>query len=159
MDYLPLLIAVGTNDPSNTRYKVYDTMADFGCYVKHVPFDLFPEVKNIHTQTWNDEDGDDEYMPLKPRYKSYEMDIEFVYKGNYGDANQDILNFIQTIQGKWLKIYDTYSQIGRQMVRYVSMDEKATLYRRNGVNDKGGRDLVVFKLKFKVNDPITNIIL
>lgn len=159
MEYLPLLIAVGTNDPKNTKYKVYDSL-DFGCYVKSVPFNLFPKVKNIQTQKWNDENGDDEYMPAEPRYEAYEMEVEFVYKGNYGDANYDILKFIETIQGKWLKLYDSYTQIGRQMVRYVSLNDKATLYRRKGTNDGSlGKDYVTFKVKFKVNDPITNITL
>lgn len=128
MDYKPLLIAVGTNDLRNTSYMQYDTLEQWNCYVKSVPFNLFPKPKNISSQKWNDEDGDDEYIPTEIKYEAYEMKIDFVYLGT--DANTDIYNFLNTITGKWLKIYDNYTGIGRQSVRLVSVEDKATLYRQ-----------------------------
>ena len=50
-------------------------------------------------------------------------------------------------------VYDTYTKIGRQKVRYVSVDDD--IFWRQ---EEGG-DIVVFVVTFKVNDPVTDITL
>lgn len=129
-----------------------DTLANYGIYVKHVPFLLFPKVKELHKITRYDDNGDYEYLPEEPSYEAYEMNIDFVYKGVLNTANAQIKSFLGFLQGGWLTIYDEYSGIGRQKVRYVSVDEDASLYRR-------GFDAVEFSVKFKVNDPNTQVTL
>ncbi len=87
-------------------------------------------------------------------YKAYEIDCEFVFIGTHGTANTQIRNFIRYLaENGSFSIYDTYTKIGRQHVRYVSYSENV-FYRRDGEND-----IVVFSVKLKVNDPITEIIL
>lgn len=125
---------------------------DFGIYHKSVPYVLFPKVKEPFKNSWYDENGDDEYLPAVPTYESYEMKIDFVYEGTLNSANNKIKDFLSFLQGGYFEIYDEYSGIGRQKVRYVSVDTDGYLYRRE-------KDVVEFSVTFKVNDPITQITL
>ena len=52
-----------------------------------------------------------------------------------------------------MKIYDEYNKIGRQHVRFKSLNDSADLFR----DDDG--DILVFTVNFKVNDPVTDITL
>ena len=126
----------------------------FGVKVKHIPFKIFPDLKDLHSVSFHDEDGDDEFIPEVPRFKAYEMECEFFYKGLHGTANSEIKRFLTylAMDGAF-SIYDTYTGIGRTNVRYVSYSEDV-LYRRDGEDDA-----VVFKVTLKVNDPITDITL
>lgn len=143
-----LLIKKETASGSNT----VNVLQSYGIHTKHVPFILFPKVKDLYKQSWHDEDGDDEYLPENPSYESYEMKVDFVYNGEANTANDKIRQFLQFLQGGWLTLYDEYTGIGRQKVRYVSVDDDATLYRRT-------KDVVQFSVNFKVNDPATNVTL
>lgn len=131
---------------------IKDTLADYGIYVKHVPFILFPKLKEPYSHSWYDEDGDDEYIPTTPRYESYNMTIDFVYKGAVNTANSNIKSFLEFLVGGYLTIYDEYTGIGRQKIRYVEVGDDASLYRR-------GNDVVEFNVTFKVNDPNTQVTL
>lgn len=129
-----------------------DIKQAYGIYTKSVPFLLYPKVKEPFKNSWYDEDGDDEYLPEIPTYESYEMTLDFVYEGATNTSNAQIKSFLDFIQGGYFKLYDEYTGIGRQQVRYVSIDQDATLYRRE-------KDVVEFSVTFKVNDPITQITL
>ena len=127
---------------------------EWGIFVKKVPFNLFPDMKDIPSRDWADEHGDDEYIPHSPLYKAYEMECNFVYVGTHGTANARIKDFLKYLaEGGRFSIYDTYTKIGRTDVRYMGYSEDV-LYRRDGQND-----IVVFSVKLKVNNPITDITL
>lgn len=156
MDYQPLLIATSTtkgafsadleyNDP-------FDTKERFGLYIKHAPFSLRPKPKNIITQQWKDEDGDDVFIPDTIYHEPYEMELEFIYLRQDNMANVNINAFLDEIEGRWLQIYDSYTQMGRQAIYMVETTNDADFKRRN-------YDHVSFSVKFKVNDPDTNITL
>lgn len=127
---------------------------EWNVWVKSVPFKIFPDLKDIPSRDWVDENGDDEYIPDTPKYKAYEIECEFVYIGAYESANTQIRSFLNYLStGGAFKFYDTYTKIGRTNVRYVSFSEDA-LHRREGDTDK-----VIFSVTLKVNDPITDITL
>lgn len=127
---------------------------EWGIWIKNIPFKIFPELKDIPSRDWLDENGDDEYIPDSPCYKAYELECSFVYIGDNKNANTQIKSFIKYLaEGGAFKFYDTYTQIGRTNVRYLKYSEDV-LYRRD--NEK---DIVVFNVTLKVNDPITDIIL
>lgn len=127
---------------------------EWNIWVKSVPFKLSSELQNIPSRTWIDEQGDDEYYPDTPTYKAYEIDCEFVYIGSYETANTQIKSFRDyLVNGGMFKLYDTFTKIGRTNVRYVKMD--TDMFHRK----EGGKDLVLFKVTLKVNDPVTDIIL
>lgn len=127
---------------------------EWGIMVKHVPFKVYPDMKDISSYDWKDSQGDDEYLPDNIMYKSYDMECEFLFVGEHGSANNNIRNFISFLATNgYFSIYDTYTKIGRTKVRYVS-NSPDVLYRRDSSTDK-----VVFKVTLKVVDPITEITL
>lgn len=137
---------------------VVDTLDNWGIVCKDFPFKLYGEAKELSNTDWMDEDGDDEYIPSELKIASYEMEVEFAYKGAMNSANTNIKAFLDYLTGRGgtgaeLMVYDTYTKIGRQSVRYVSVDDD--IFWRQ---EEGG-DIVVFVVTFKVNDPITDIVL
>lgn len=137
---------------------VVDTLDNWGIVCKGFPFKLYGEAKELPNTDWMDEDGDDEYIPSELKIASYEIDVEFAYKGAMNSANTNIKAFLDYLTGRGgtgaeLMVYDTYTKIGRQSVRYVSVDDD--IFWRQ---EEGG-DIVVFVVTFKVNDPITDIVL
>lgn len=154
MEYLPLLIATSTTKGAwsqNLTYnRAFDTKRDFGLYIKHSPFSIMPKPKNIITQTWKDEDGDDVFIPDQIFHEAYEMELEFIYLWEDHLANKRIHDFIETIEGRWLKMYETYTQQGRGGIYLIEADTDPTFKRR-------ANDYVSFKAKFRVNQPDLNI--
>jgi len=137
---------------------VVDTLSNWGIVCKDFPFKLYGEAKELPSRDWKDEDGDDEYIPKELKIAAYEIDVEFVYKGDMNTANTKIRGFLDYLTGRGgtgaeLKVYDTYTKIGRQSVRYASVDDDIFF------RQEGGNDVVVFVVTFKVNDPLTDIAL
>lgn len=151
--YKPLYIKIGQSGAysESMQYdRTIDTKYDFGLYVKSVPFIIQPQVKNIITQEWKDEDGEDAYIPSVVTHKAYDFTVEFIYLWNDGMANVRINQFIETIRGKWLKIYDTYTQTCRKGCYMVECNNSPSFKRRFDM------DYVYFKVKFKCNFPTNN---
>ena len=137
-----------------------DTQTKWGIVCKDFPFQLYGDTKELPSRSWYDENGDDEYVPKKLYIGAYEIDVEFAYKGNMYSANAAIRSFLDYLtgndglnQGALLSVYDTYTKIGRQHIRYVSVENTMT------VRNESEGDVFTFTVKFKVNDPITNITL
>lgn len=155
--YLPFLISVGQSGAfqDNMKYATpFDTKEEFGLWIKHVPFTPYPKNKELVTQSWADEQGEDVYLsPNGVMSEAYDLEVEFVYYASDGLANERIQAFIDRIKGKWLRIYDCYTRMGRQGVYLEEFGSDPTFQRR------GLKDTVLFKVKFRVNDPQTNIIL
>ena len=98
--------------------------------------------------------------------KAYDFDAEFIYYADDGMATENIRDFANEIKGKWLQIYDTYTKMGRNGV-YVSEFDADPPFKRRKIQtrelDENGtpaiRDYVYFKVKFRVNDPNTDVVL
>lgn len=134
---------------------VKETGADFNVYETQCKFYGGGEVKDLAKREWHDEHGEDEFVPDEMKFKSQEMEVKFSYKGNKNSANNVIKTFMNYLStGGAMKIFDEYNQVGRQNVRFVSISDDAELIR----NDSEG-DILIFTVKFKVNDPVTNITL
>lgn len=132
---------------------VRDSM-EWGILVKSFPFKLRPEVKEPSKRDWKDQNGDDEFIPDKLVFKAYTMDVDFLFIGDFGAGNKKIGSFVDyLITGGEFSIYDTYTNVGRTHARYVSMKEEAFKRREHG------RDFISFSVLFKVNDPVTQIML
>lgn len=137
---------------------VVDTLDNWGIVCKEFPFKLYGEAKELPSHDWKDEDGDDEYIPSELPIASYEVEVEFAYKGVMDSANANIKGFLDYLTGRdgsgvKLAVYDTYTKIGRQHVRFASVSDD--VFHRQ---EEGG-DVVVFSVTFKVNDPVTDITL
>lgn len=137
---------------------VVDTFDRWGIVCKDFPFKLYGDAKELPSHDWKDKDGDDEYIPSELPIAAYEMDVEFVYKGAMNTANEQIKSFLDYLTGRGgtgaeLMVYDTYTRIGRQHIRYVKVDEDISW------RETEGGDVLVFVVTFKVNDPVTDIVL
>lgn len=156
--YLPLLIqrattAGGSFSESLVYEQPFDTKERFGLWIKHAPFTILPKPKNIVSQVWKDQDGEDVFIPETITHEAYDMKLEFVYMRNDGMALENIRNFINEIEGRWLKMYESYTRQGRQAL-YLSATEDEPTYRRRDTNN-----LVIFSATFRVNDPDTVVTL
>lgn len=146
MEYKPFLIQkLKNNSP------VRDSR-EWGIWIKSIPFQLYPKLKDPAKRSWPELNGDEEYLPESPVFDAYTMEVNFVFIGERGTANAQIRGFMNYLSrdGEF-SIYDTYSAIGRTHVRYSSYSDKA-FRRREGEND-----IVQFSVTLKVNDPITEI--
>ena len=84
------------------------------------------------------------------------MDVRFCCKGDKYSSNEKIKKFINYLtgldgSGAEMKMYCTWTKIGRKGIRFDKLNDKAELLR-----DEDG-DTLVFTITFKVNDPITDI--
>lgn len=167
--YQPFLIAVGERGcykESMAYQKPFDTFAKYGLYIKHAPYKIFPQIKNLVSQDWPDEHGEDVFLPTTGIVnKAYDYDVEFIYYSDDGMATERIREFCEEIKGKWLQIYDTYTKIGRTGVYVMEFDPDPTFVRRKiqlkTMEGKANvhRDYAYFKVKFRINNPNTNIVL
>lgn len=137
-----------------TGAEVYELGEKFGFYETSCNFYGGGAVKDVPSRNWYDEDGDDEYVPTAQKFKAYEMEVSFGYKGSQFTANTALQSLKSYLSGGTMKVYDTYNRIGRQNVRFMEISDDATLVRNS---DDG--DILIVKIKFKVNDPVTDVVL
>lgn len=129
----------------------------WGCYVMdsmYIP--VATKAKNIASQSWYDEHGDDEYIPEVLYYEPVEATIDFVYKGKVSDANTQIRAFINYLRGGYFNFYDEFHKIGRQQVRLLDFSDDAELVY---VSNAGDDCVATFSITVKINDPVTDITL
>lgn len=137
---------------------VIDTYEEWKIVCKDFPFRMGGDAKDLYAESLPDKHGDDEYIPDILPIAAYETEVPFVYKGSMNTANYYIKQFLNYLIGldgykPDLKIYDTYTKIGRQNVRYMGYGDDAFVRKE----DEG--DVVEFTITFKVNDPVTEITL
>lgn len=135
---------------------VVDSLDNWGIVCKEFPFKLYGEAKELPSHDWKGMDGNDEYIPSKLPVAAYDVKVEFAYKGVMDSANANVKGFLDYLTGRdgsgaELMVYDTYTKIGRQHIRYMNVKED--VFHRQ---EESG-DVVVFIVTFKVNDPVTDI--
>lgn len=130
---------------------------EWGCYVTespYIPVALTP--KNITSQSWYDENGDDEYIPDTIYYEPVEATLNFVYKGMVADAKAQIMAFVNYLRGGYFQFYDTYYKVGRQQVRVKDFSSDAQL---KYIDNSKELCFATFSVEVKINDPVTDITL
>lgn len=133
---------------------IKETGEDFNIYEVASKFYGGTSAKELPKRSWNDENGDDEFVPDDLKMESTSHSVKFGYKGDKFSANKAIKSFIEYLsKGGSMKVYDEYNHIGRQHVRFSSMEDDAEL-----VRDEEG-DIIIFTVNLKVNDPVTDIVL
>lgn len=131
----------------------------WGMVAKANPFPALPTPKEVYKNEWLDENGDDEYN-AQMYYESFEFDVQFYVKvmGENAEAvmRSQIDDFFNKIgQGEFM-VYDSYTGLGRQKVRYAGFGEDE-FKKRIRASHNWAR--AIFTITFKVNDPITRIVL
>lgn len=165
--YAPLKIKVGQSgaySKSMTYDEPFCTKDEYALVIKHVPFTIRPAAKIPVKQTWKDQDGEDVYLAPDTKYEAYDWECTFVYLSSYSSvegkgANECISEFVKRISGKWLKIHDSYTNTTRSGVYVKEFDPEPRFLRRQvRIIEQGeelieDRDLVIFKVTFRVNNP------
>ncbi len=155
-NYKRLLIRQGS--AQNT---VIDTLEQFNVACQEFPYKYLPETKELAKKEWFDEDGDDVYIPTTGlKFKAYDLEAKLLYVGSEENMVNELTSFINFLYGRNtggnpdLTIYDEYTQTGRQNVVVQSVDNELIVY------DNANTDVIAqFKVKFRINDPVTNVVL
>ena len=130
-----------------------ETVARWGLYCGAIPFKFAGEAKEVSARNWMDEDGLDEYIsPDGLRMAYYDLDVTFCFKGSKFEANPCVTEFLKFIVKGKMMLYSEYLGIGRRHVRYLKVNDDATLVR----SDDG--DILYFTVTFRVGDPVTEVV-
>lgn len=155
MKYYKYYVQKEMDKPSTTpQPAVKELGEDFGFYETESKFYGGNAVKEVPKRDWHDEDGDDEFVPSEQKYKAFEMEVKFGYKGDKFSANDKLKALQDYLSGGTMKVYDSYNRIGRQNVRFEEISDDAEL-----VRDSEDGDILIITVKLKVNDPRTSITL
>ena len=163
MNYKKLLIQQQTyNGTTYTNVgSVIDTYESFGILCQEFPFKYLPEMKDLAKRDWYDEDGEDVYIPTDgTKAKAYDLEVKFLYSGAQNLMYDKISSFVKFITGRnangssLLAIYDEYTGVGKRGVYVQEIPNE--LYDYNDVNIDA---YSVFKVKFRITDPVTDITL
>lgn len=151
-NYKPFYIQYGENALAT------DTKEAWGMVAKTNPYPLLPSPKNPYGNDWKDEDGDDEYTTYM-HYEGFEMEVEFYMKAVDGqnttaaaDLHLAAWSFFQAVREGNFRVYDAYTKLGFQRVRYAGSDFGDATFK-----ERKGTATAMFKVKFKVNDPVTRM--
>ena len=150
-------------DEAGVPYPAKESVSQFGIFCKEIPFKIFEKVKEPAKRSWNDEDGDDEYMPKNGlRVEAYTMKVTFGCKkiegtATYGTAVDDVRNkvgtFLNHLKLGMFKFYSSYTRIGRQNIRLESISDNAKW------KSDDNNEYLIFEVTLKVNDPVTDVTL
>lgn len=148
-----------------TKGSVLDTFEEYNVICSDMPFVLFPEAKETVTLDWVGEDGVEAYIPHRLRVKDYDLEATFLYVGDHDNMRQDVDRFIKYLQGRIsdvdenpagarLAISEEYTQTGRKDVVFVNAAYPEWWNSR----EQDDEALAVFKVKFHVYDPMTDVV-
>ena len=154
-------------DENSSPYNTYESVTTWGIWCKSIPFKLYDKVKEPAKRSWYDEHGDDEFLPDGGLFMdAYTMDVEFgckiiktehdrtIFGKAVSDVRANVGEFIEYLRTSgMMMMYSSYSRIGRQKVRLSEIHDDAVW------KSDDDQEFLIFKVTFKVNDPMTNIIL
>lgn len=155
---------------------VVNTFSEFGIVCCKVPFKAGGKTKEPAKREWSDEHGDDAFLPSKLMFQAYEAEFEMAYSGkelatnpfNLSLAASHITAFKKWLtgndtvsgSGSELKIYSPHATIGRQKCYLMEIsDEDPCVVTAHENGNVYNENVVTFKVKFRVTDPMTDITL
>ena len=140
---------------------VIDTQKEYHVVCQEFPFKMMPETKELAKREWYDEHGDDVFIPSDGlKFKAYDLEVKFIYVGTEDTMQGNIGNFIRFLYGlnyggsPLLAVYDEYTKTGRRGIYVEGVDNDLFAY-----DDANVHVVAVFKVKFRVTDPVTEIVL
>ena len=136
---------------------VKDSLREWNIACVSAPFDVFPQTKELPANDWMDEDGEDTFIPDSLRFSAYDHEIEFCYKGDNGNAYNSIKSFIDYLSGRdgsgaSVSVYSPYTKIGRQKMVFEGTSDMS-------YTGAFFEEVLLFSVKFRVTDPVTDIVL
>ena len=167
-----------------SRYTLYflkgetlvNSFTQWGIVCCKVPFKAGGKTKELPKQDWHDQHGEDTYIPNKLMFEAYDAEFELAYQGqelasnpfNLHKAFECIDTFKKWLSGNdtvagsgaTLKIYSPFAAIGRQGCYLLEIsDEEPHVQLKQEAGNLYNENVVTFKVKFRVTDPMTNIVL
>lgn len=122
-----------------------------------VPVKRVADMKEPYKNDWPDEDGDEEWTS-EPHYEAYEWELTLAARSVWLNlTTAEIRNFVSWLTAGEFMIWSEHGNIGRQHVRYAGYSDDASMLKRRILLGGVDRDewVVTFKVRLKVNDPVT----
>ena len=159
-----------------TGGSVVNSYTQWGIVCCNIPFKAGGKTKEPAKRDWKDEQGEEAYIPAKMMFEAYDVEFELAYKGQELSTNPFDLdlaftqinafkkwlsgNDTESGSGAELKIYSPYTTIGRQGC-YLSEinDEDPHVQTKQEAGNLYHENVVTFKVRFRVTDPMTPITL
>ena len=155
---------------------VVNSFTQWGIVCCNVPFNAGGKTKQLASRSWHDEHGDDAYIPAAVKFEATDVEFEFAYKGQELASNPFNLslaasqidafklwlsgNDTSAGSGAEMKIYSPFSAIGRQGCYLLEIsNEEPKLQLKQERGNLYNENIVTFKAKFRITDPVTNIVL
>ena len=153
---------------------IVNSLTQWGIVCCKVPFKAGGKTKELAKKEWYDQHGEDTYIPNMLMFEAYDAEFELAYQGqelannpfNLNKAFTQIDNFKKWLSGNdnvsgsgaTLKIYSPFSTIGRQGCYLLEIsDEEPHVQLKQEMGNLYNENVVTFKVKFRVTDPMTNI--
>lgn len=162
MAYIPEIIDLQPFYIQTEADQVARDTTEWGLVPQKNAYPLLPTPKEPYKNEWMDEDGDEEYTEVM-HYEPMEISVGFyikAYDSPAGTAQEQIReqveSFFSLIKHGEFKIYDSYTGLGRQKVRYAGFNEDTFKSRRRQGSNWAS---ATFSLRFKINDPITRVVM
>jgi len=135
-----------------------DTAQRWGFLLKSSPYPVFPNPKERYSVDWKDEDGADEYGSVQ-YLDSVDFSVDFLLltkdRNNLTSqrqVRQMIGRFVDEVRTDYFSVYDSYTGVGLQKVRYVGFTQSDYWY-------DGHRTGYVFSVQMTCDDPTTRMML
>lgn len=137
------------------------TLDSFHMVLLDIPLKVCSDAKEPYKNDWPDEHGDEEY-DVGTFQQAYELEVTFGHRCTlYNTAVLELRSFVSWLQAGEFMFWSEHGNFGRRHVRYVGYEDDATLWNGHLRSSSGqtiGEWILRFKLKFKVNDPVTMVI-
>lgn len=153
------------NGTTYTKGSIVDLLSRYNIVCQEFPFKKNPKPKDLPSRDWAGEDGLDVYVPAGALpMKAYDIEVTFLYVGTEQTIRTDITDFLDflcgrikgdsrdSVQSGRLAIYDEHVGFGRKDV-VVSEIDNELFYCSEYDKDTVAK----FKVKFSVNDPVTDV--
>lgn len=132
-----------------------ETSEEWGVYCSDIPFTIATKAKELTSRDWYDEDGLDEYVPEELKMSAYDIEVDFICKGDRSTSIDKISNMINYLTGRdgsgvLMKAYCSLTGIGRQHVRFKELKDDAQL-----IHDT--EEILTFTIVLQVGDPVTEV--
>ena len=153
------------------RWSLIDLLETYKVVIKTHDYPMALKVKEPYKNQWKDENGDEEYIPASGLYFeafTFTMECVMFSRGNtedeaIQDLNGGVRSFRTFLSHGLFKTYDSWTGFGFQKVRLsqfpMPSDGSFDVFRTRMGSTTTEYARVIFTVEFKVNDPITPMVL
>ena len=154
---VPIYLCKMGTDINGNAFPTYKVEDEFGFVTQDEPTILSAKVKNVESNDFYDEDGEQEWAARRLRLQAYTMSITFISQGSKYELHKRIekfRNYLCGIEGTgtMLMLYEDWYKTGYKDVRLSELTDNLK-YKQISED----YFVISFNVKFKVNDPLTKV--